>query len=238
MADHRDLQPLAGHRARGAGGRGPRYNNLWIHHRRKVVIDSDNHFPPWMEIHDDTRFVPSGQRPIMMFALRRPTRRGRRRSTVTSSMSRPTACGTTTDRARAHGPCAWATGPLPSRRARSPGGLQGEAGPIISSSEIHTATSTRVRCTMTTCASRCGATELPDCVSSASKARATADCVNVRSCDQWPGIWPDARRLYARHACAKRIASMWQSGALCRLGILMCAHSGRPARPWRAHARP
>ena len=45
------------------------HNNLWMHHHRKVVIDSDNHFPPWMEIHDGTRFVSSGQRPIMMFAL-------------------------------------------------------------------------------------------------------------------------------------------------------------------------
>jgi hypothetical protein len=45
------------------------HNNTWIHHHRKVVIDSDNHDPPWMEIHDGQRFVPSGEHPIMMFAL-------------------------------------------------------------------------------------------------------------------------------------------------------------------------
>jgi hypothetical protein len=45
------------------------HNNTWIHHHRKVVIDSDNHFPPWMEIFDGQRFVKSGASPIMMFAL-------------------------------------------------------------------------------------------------------------------------------------------------------------------------
>jgi hypothetical protein len=45
------------------------HNNVWIHHHRKVVIDSDNHFPPWMEIFDGERFVKSGASPIMMFAL-------------------------------------------------------------------------------------------------------------------------------------------------------------------------
>jgi hypothetical protein len=45
------------------------HNNVWIHHHRKVVIDSDNHFPPWMEIFDGSRFVASGKRPIMMFAV-------------------------------------------------------------------------------------------------------------------------------------------------------------------------
>jgi hypothetical protein len=45
------------------------HNNVWIHHHRKVVIDSDNHHPPWMEIWDGTRFVSSGQRPVLMMAI-------------------------------------------------------------------------------------------------------------------------------------------------------------------------
>jgi hypothetical protein len=45
------------------------HNNVWIHHHRKVVIDSDNHSPPWMEIWDGSRFEKSGALPIMMFAV-------------------------------------------------------------------------------------------------------------------------------------------------------------------------
>jgi hypothetical protein len=45
------------------------HNNTWIHHHRKVVVDSDNHHPAWMEVWDGTRFVWSGEHPIMMFAL-------------------------------------------------------------------------------------------------------------------------------------------------------------------------
>jgi hypothetical protein len=45
------------------------HNNTWIHHHRKVVIDSDNHFPAWMEIYDGRQFTPSGEHPVMMFAL-------------------------------------------------------------------------------------------------------------------------------------------------------------------------
>jgi hypothetical protein len=45
------------------------HNNVWIHHHRKVVVDSDNHSPPWMEIYDGARFVKSGVHPVMMFAL-------------------------------------------------------------------------------------------------------------------------------------------------------------------------
>ena len=45
------------------------HNNTWIHHHRKVVIDSDNNVPPWMQIFDGQRFVVSGEHPIMMFAL-------------------------------------------------------------------------------------------------------------------------------------------------------------------------
>jgi hypothetical protein len=43
--------------------------NTWIHHHRKVVVDSDNHHPPWMEVWDGRAFVPSGEHPVMMFAL-------------------------------------------------------------------------------------------------------------------------------------------------------------------------
>jgi hypothetical protein len=45
------------------------HNNTWIHHHRKVVIDSDNNVPPWMQIFDGRQFVVSGEHPIMMFAL-------------------------------------------------------------------------------------------------------------------------------------------------------------------------
>lgn len=45
------------------------HNNTWIHHQRKIVVDSDNHDPPWMEVWDGSRFVWSGEHPIMMFAL-------------------------------------------------------------------------------------------------------------------------------------------------------------------------
>ena len=43
--------------------------NTWIHHHRKVVVDSDNHYPPWMSIWNGSAFVPSGERPVMAFAL-------------------------------------------------------------------------------------------------------------------------------------------------------------------------
>lgn len=45
------------------------HNNTWIHHHRKVVFDSDNNYPPWMEVFDGSRFVTSGEHPIMMFAI-------------------------------------------------------------------------------------------------------------------------------------------------------------------------
>ncbi|HET8734272.1 MAG TPA: hypothetical protein VFM45_10945, partial [Anaeromyxobacteraceae bacterium] len=43
--------------------------NTWIHHHRKVVVDSDNHDPPWLQIWDGAGFVWSGEHPVMMFAL-------------------------------------------------------------------------------------------------------------------------------------------------------------------------
>ena len=45
------------------------HNNVYIHHHRKVVMDSDNNYPPWMEIWNGTRFVASGEMPLMMFGL-------------------------------------------------------------------------------------------------------------------------------------------------------------------------
>jgi hypothetical protein len=45
------------------------HNNVWIHHHRKVVLDSDNNVPPWMEMWDGTAFHLDGRRPLMMIAL-------------------------------------------------------------------------------------------------------------------------------------------------------------------------
>jgi hypothetical protein len=45
------------------------HNNVWIHHHRKVVMDSDNNVPPWMEIFDGSAFHLDGRHPLMMFAL-------------------------------------------------------------------------------------------------------------------------------------------------------------------------
>ena len=45
------------------------HNNVWIHHHRKVVIDSDNHLNPFTSIWNGSAFVPSGVHPLMIFAL-------------------------------------------------------------------------------------------------------------------------------------------------------------------------
>ena len=45
------------------------HNNVWIHHHRKVVIDSDNNTPPWMEMWNGRAFELDGEHPVMMFAL-------------------------------------------------------------------------------------------------------------------------------------------------------------------------
>ena len=45
------------------------HNNTFIHHHRKVVIDSDNNVPPWMEMFERGAFLLDGRNPIMMFAL-------------------------------------------------------------------------------------------------------------------------------------------------------------------------
>lgn len=52
-------------------------NNVWIHHHRKVVLDSDNNVYPaedggaWTRIWNGKSFVQSGERPVMIFALDR-----------------------------------------------------------------------------------------------------------------------------------------------------------------------
>jgi hypothetical protein len=51
------------------------HNNVWIHHHRKAVIDSDNNWygpedgGPWTQIWNGSRFVQSGEHPVMMFVL-------------------------------------------------------------------------------------------------------------------------------------------------------------------------
>ena len=45
------------------------HNNIWWHHHRKIVIDTDNHFPAWMQIWNGEEFISSGKNPILMFAL-------------------------------------------------------------------------------------------------------------------------------------------------------------------------
>jgi hypothetical protein len=45
------------------------HNNTWIHHHRKVVMDSDNNFPAWTQIFDGQAFVPSGVHPVTMLAI-------------------------------------------------------------------------------------------------------------------------------------------------------------------------
>jgi hypothetical protein len=45
------------------------HTTTWIHHHRKLVVDSDNHHPPWMEIWNGEQFVWSGEHPIMVIAL-------------------------------------------------------------------------------------------------------------------------------------------------------------------------
>jgi len=46
------------------------HNNIWIHHHRKLVIDTDNHLPPpWVEIWNGATFVPSGTHGLALFAL-------------------------------------------------------------------------------------------------------------------------------------------------------------------------
>lgn len=45
------------------------HNNVWIHHHRKVCIDSDNTTDGWMNVWNGSSCEESGAHPIMMFAL-------------------------------------------------------------------------------------------------------------------------------------------------------------------------
>jgi len=45
------------------------HNNIWIHHHRKVVIDSDNNKDAWTNIWEGKSWVADGQHPIMMFGV-------------------------------------------------------------------------------------------------------------------------------------------------------------------------
>ena len=45
------------------------HNNIWIHHHRKVVIDSDNNRDAWTNIWEGKSWVADGRHPIMMFGL-------------------------------------------------------------------------------------------------------------------------------------------------------------------------
>lgn len=43
------------------------HNNLWIHHHRKVTIDSDNNTEAWTNMWEADNWVADGQHPVMMF---------------------------------------------------------------------------------------------------------------------------------------------------------------------------
>src|SRR5579875_231713 len=43
------------------------HNNIWIHHHRKVTIDSDNNTEAWTNTWENNAWTPDGQHPIMMF---------------------------------------------------------------------------------------------------------------------------------------------------------------------------
>ncbi len=45
------------------------HNNLWIHHHRKVTIDSDNNKEAWTNIWEGKDWVADGQHPVMMFGI-------------------------------------------------------------------------------------------------------------------------------------------------------------------------
>ena len=45
------------------------HNNLWIHHHRKVTIDSDNNKEAWTNIWEGKKWIADGQHPIMMFGI-------------------------------------------------------------------------------------------------------------------------------------------------------------------------
>lgn len=45
------------------------HNNVYIHHHRKVCMDTDNNYPPWTEIFNGRSFIESGEMPLLMFGL-------------------------------------------------------------------------------------------------------------------------------------------------------------------------
>jgi hypothetical protein len=45
------------------------HNNVWIHHHRKVCIDSDNTTDDWMSVWNGDTCQVSGSHPVMLFAL-------------------------------------------------------------------------------------------------------------------------------------------------------------------------
>jgi hypothetical protein len=45
------------------------HNNVWIHHHRKVTIDSDNNKESWTNIWEGKGWMADGQHPIMMFGI-------------------------------------------------------------------------------------------------------------------------------------------------------------------------
>jgi hypothetical protein len=46
-------------------------NNVWIHHHRKLTIDSDNNVDAWSDIWNGARFVRSGVRPVFVLGVDR-----------------------------------------------------------------------------------------------------------------------------------------------------------------------
>lgn len=45
------------------------HNNVWIHHHRKVTIDSDNNKESWTNIWNGAQYLANGEHPIMMFGI-------------------------------------------------------------------------------------------------------------------------------------------------------------------------
>ena len=45
------------------------HNNVWIHHHRKVTIDSDNNKEAWTNIWEGKSWIADGQHPVMMFGV-------------------------------------------------------------------------------------------------------------------------------------------------------------------------
>lgn len=48
-------------------------NNVWIHHHRKVVVNSDNNTEAWTKIFNGKEYIKSGEHPVMMFAVKNET---------------------------------------------------------------------------------------------------------------------------------------------------------------------